>query len=122
MDGLGLWTSVSADGGTQSESGLQLFWSRELETETTAVFIDELVMINDIYDICALEPGAQISLFTEESGWLDDSIQRPHLRKLGGRYVTLRWLWSGESNLVKIWVKFAWTFTAHGMGNHPLDR
>ena len=65
-------------GARNPESGLQLFFgAAELETETTAVFIDELVMINDIYDICALEPGAQISLFTEESGWLDIRFNGP---------------------------------------------
>ncbi|MGC6508188.1 MAG: hypothetical protein ACON4U_07205 [Myxococcota bacterium] len=65
-------------GARNPESGHQFFFgAAELETETTAVFIDQLVMINDIYNLCTLEPGATINVFTESSGWLTIDFHGP---------------------------------------------
>ena len=78
------WTSweygprFQLTGALQPETGLKLFFgAAELETETTAVFIDEIVMLVSNYGLCEEEPGANIQVFTEDSGWLDIAFNGP---------------------------------------------
>lgn len=78
------WTSwdygpqFQLTGAFRPETGLKLFFgAAALETETTAVFIDELVMVVSSYGLCEDEPGANIQVFTEDSGWLDIAFNGP---------------------------------------------
>lgn len=66
-------------GAKSSESGQKIFFGQaEIETAESVLFIDEIFMTNDVFGQCAIEPGAVMSIFTEETGWLELKFDGPN--------------------------------------------